>query len=459
VLRAWPSAALFLLIASAWRAGADWPQFRHDPAHTGAVESAAQPPLELRWKNEDDPHGDRGRVGPYHGLIFEAAFATGSGLFANRLRSGLARLDTETGEVLWQLPAANLPIGLDGGVLVRVVGYGARRPEPEVRACDAETGAPLWSCTGQSIADPEHRLAHFDPWGAGSGCWTVSLHDGLLCVAVEVYDSAQPAWTAPWAYFVDVREGSVVNRLPAHPTDPPDGPAHSWWPVHPRAWGSDLMLLGGLRSGGRHGAEPGLWALRADGREALMPRDAVANRWGWYGIAALSTAYGMAYCLEGPAAALALSGRDAQSGTLVWAQPLRDRPNGLYSAAVDRTGVYLGLENGVVYALEPTTGRLRWERQAGEPLAVPRNPGATTPLAPICSVAGNLVWTVYQHKLLALNSTTGEVVWETEKTQADWCEPVISSGWVYLMTSYGIEAWGPPTKDAEPTEDDPTAPQ
>ena len=74
--------------------------------------------------------------------------------------------------------------------------------------------------------------------------------------------------------------------------------------------------------------------------------------------------------------------------------------------------------------------------------------------APHCAVADDIVWVVYHGTLLALDAATGAIEWQTDDTDAVTYEPVIDNGFVYLLTRFGVEAWGPPSKDekAEPTE-------
>jgi outer membrane protein assembly factor BamB len=162
---------------------------------------------------------------------------------------------------------------------------------------------------------------------------------------------------------------------------------------------------------------------------------------------------GVAVGYEGREGAEVLSCRNASTGEIRWTQPLRARPH-FASPAIDGTAAYLGLAgdlidgltNDHVYAVDLRTGAIRWNQHLKAVLPPVtgwrvRNGDAG---APICSVAGDVVWVASQHRLMALDVETGHTEWETSDTEAGCHEPVIHNGWVYVLTTSGsVEAWGP----------------
>ena len=90
--------ALALAFCSLWTSGpalADWPQPRHDAAHTGYTEDLVEPPLELKW-TYDPPGREWGYVG------FDTLLAAGDSLFIHFPNVPFTRINARTGEVVWR---------------------------------------------------------------------------------------------------------------------------------------------------------------------------------------------------------------------------------------------------------------------------------------------------------------------------------------------------------------------
>jgi hypothetical protein len=449
---------------------ADWPQLRHDAAHTGYTDEPVRPPLELKWKFVDDPNPDPtdqypaelepylyryadGSVGlgPSSATVdFPEMVASGDSLFLNRAASGTVRMHRLTGEVLWRWPRRPWMAALEADALVHVDGS-TRRRSPfavlwgEVVVCDAATG------------ELRYRLTFGD---ALPGFWTGAPPTGrtaYCCVShglIAVTGIAPPrpgsreADSGTWLRLLDIRDGSLVTETQHLPSRGQVGPGLAFghvsagglhFPCTMRAWGRQLMILAYSE-----GTTPGPWALSAKGAVLSMtPPDAQHNE--WVGPVVLAEDQGLVFgCEHRMPPKRCLTCRDALTGRLVWSRQLISSPNCNFSPAVDDSRVYIGLTEGAVYAFDMVTGEVLWRTVVGE--ALPFENGLSSPgsgFQPICSACSDMLWVVYRGKLLALSKGTGEIEWETDGTDCTWYEPVIHGGWIYLMTVYGIEAWGP----------------
>ncbi len=456
---------------------ADWTHFRHDAAHTGCADESVSPPLELRWRfldvREPDPldvvppemeqylypaeaPGRGGHVsgGTVCGELPQL-LASGGNVLLGRNASGLTCLDGATGDVRWHHEERAWFLAVERG---RLLLWDAA--SMEVAALDPSTGQPIWAL-------PLAALPR-DARPAGG----LVVNRGLICGAgreTHEYQALAPVANASEPALGDVREiedaflcwlsvvdGSPVDR---HDCLPPGvalfaGVATPYMDLPIAAWGRSLILLahpGGSR-GAHHGRRPsGPWALTSSGEVTPTPPDAGAAQWGAHTRdrrAVLLDTVGIAVSFEATNRARFLTARDALTGGVLWRVPVRSAHNWNHPPAGDDTGVYLGLADGFAYGLDVRTGEVRWQTRVGDPLPS----SMANDDAPICSVARGLVWVAYRGKLLALDAETGDTEWETDETEACWYEPVISGGWIYLLTCRGVEAWGPAT--ARPEEAD-----
>jgi outer membrane protein assembly factor BamB len=499
-MRHWvPAVVLLMPLTVAVRA--DWPQWRHDAAHTGCAEGTLRPPLKLRWRfiDDSDPRPDpptavasyprdhqvwHRYLGPYHSVEWICGrlqcpelLATAGLVFGDRGASGITCLDAETGEVQWRDPALAYTAAVERGLLVAV--GPVRAAYLTVR--DARTGEPRWSLEHWG----NRRAMHFGVRDAATGdlrwAFTVrgqrpyfrgchGVKGGLICLrftewhgderhvpidaagVVHRLEVEEPHSAS--LYFLDAVDGSLVSENECFPegTQRKSCGCSPYEEFGVRAWGEELLLLGGgiARGRGRQGA-PALWAMLPNGRTLVGPLTPWCSR---SSLAAMP-AGGSAALAERARLALAIESsglvcREALWGRLVWRVPLASATNGNFDPAVDESSVYLGLGDGKVYALDLRTGAVRWEQKVGNPL--PEDwpwPGLRDhALEPICSVAGGVLWVVYRGRLMALDAETGELRWRNDDTEAAWYEPVISDGWLYLSTIHGIEAWGPDTGDS-----------
>lgn len=146
----------------------------------------------------------------------------------------------------------------------------------------------------------------------------------------------------------------------------------------------------------------------------------------------------------------ALTCRDLRTGEPIWSRPLVVA-GCRYTPAVDERAAYMGMYDGTVYALDLLTGETVWRAVVGKPypqenIRPPDENGARgiTYDAPVCSVAGDTVWVLYARRMVALDAVTGTIRWMKQGLLSEGYEPVVHGGWLYVLTTMGVEAWGPP---------------
>jgi outer membrane protein assembly factor BamB len=473
---------------------ADWGQYRHDAAHTGCADEPATPPLELRWQQTDCPDGQCNCDLWRHRL-----YAYDGDLYLKQCTVGLVRLDGETGEVVWQqedFPNDYL-VAVDSGAIIATnsasLGGPPRRTaswHAWIDAYDVVTGVRAWR-----LAHPGH-LPNYYVLGAASLtgeregdelCFHATcclVNEGRLC-AIGMLPIKRGRYEGEYEACISmasIAEGRVTGDSTCNPgrTEPliapgailPQDPEFYEVEVPPYrdwfrlwAWGDRLMLLSHYerRVPGR-GVVLGPWALSSEAVLAVTPEDMRGTPWWpatpWPSVA-LAERAGVAVGFTRPkqGGPFGLTARHAPSGQFLWARPVLAVPSDT-CPAVDDEAAYLGLADGYVYAVDLQTGVVEWSTKVGAPEAEwASEPVGLDDRAPHCSVAGKTVWVIYHYTLLALDAETGEIKWQTDKTRGMLYEPVIDNGFVYVLTQWGVEAWGPPVKDkaAEPKQLEHTA--
>jgi outer membrane protein assembly factor BamB len=479
-----PLTGVFVLLAVISRA--DWPQFRHDAAHTGVADDFVSPPLELKWQFVDVPDLDpKDEVPPERerqlrgkpGLILgpggfgagrPVLLAGGDAVFLNRKDSGETCLDAATGEVRWHDPTYHRLIAVSGPALVctnlvsYVEGRGAMRSEEvwqEVAVCNAATGQPVWTVDGDDIGLSLRS----------DGCQGCVVRDDLVCLSTRwMYapdDSRplrdRPRARGPYQCLFNLASGLLVKTYLSRPPDLPDPRRFTASPfecVTVEAWDGDVMLLRHGRNSRSEPYDPNIappWLLASDGSLLPMPPGEGEGITPGPGVVpneppphwALSEGLGVAVGAERTAQRrLRLAAREVTTGRLLWQRPIEGSFALSLPPVLAASGVYVGLLNGYVAALDPLTGETKWETQIGEEQP-PDGPIAQAH----CSLSGDTLWVVYDGRLAALDAKTGEVLWQTDKTEAAWHEPVIHKGMIYLLTCRGVEAWGTGGKDQPAT--------
>jgi len=464
---------LALLLAGAASCRAEWPQFRHDAAHTARADEEVRPPLGLEWRfvaipklDPEDwytpeeeqyvyPSGPRNVLAPGAGP-FPGLLAAKGCVFLGAFGWTCACLDGKTGEVRWARRDPFTMVAIEGGLLVIATFPGSSRAPAAIGTWDLDTGEGNWLLTRADIPG----LTPLPNWPQCT-CWA---HKALLCA--HVIESRKCEYVRaddtgnvrthfvevfePYLYFIHVADGSFATKDLCIPPGVPRGRfgESPYDGLQLQAWGDTLMVLGHPGDRPNYPSwrrwKPGPWAATLNGMITPTPLDAAQAYWG---VAAppvvLAEGRGLALGHE-QAHPWRLTAREALTGEFLWSVPLLDSFNTHHSPAIDDERAYIGLSDGMVYALRLDTGRVCWHTSVGQPYhPYPPYPLPHNDFAPMCSVAGHYVWVVYRGKLLALDAETGEVKWETDETEAAWHEPVISDGRIYLLTCRGVEAWGP----------------
>ncbi len=431
---------------------ADWPQRRHDAAHSGYTDERAEPPLERRW-TYDVP----GRLCRH--LDADALLAAGDSLFLDAPYVEFSRINARTGELIWRIEERQFVAGVAGEVIIEAFDW-PPPPGPTLRrginAYEVSTGALRWSATTDDV------LCNPDV-GTGPSSWLhnclcgptrCTVRDGTVCLC-DIRPGPRDR-REPRLVWLDARDGTLVAEkrlVPATPGAPEHKPPASPYgqPFHVHAWGHDVMLL--LHS--EPCAKPlpihGPWAVSGDELLGTTPEDPAAPQLASQEtprIALAEQAGAMLYYAGQHTGEHALMCRNARTGEALWSQQLVV-PGNYYAPAVDDDTAYVGMYDGTVYALDLLTGEPRWCVAVGKPF--PEESGQPPSIgqrglsweAPVCSVAGDTVWVLYWRKMLALDAATGEIQWQTEGVFPTGYEPVIHDGWVYILTGSGVDAWGP----------------
>ena len=505
-MRALWTVVQLLAVAAGAHAQDPWSGFRHDAGHTGASPDSVRPPLELKWRVVDVPDLDRANFWPWemeplltpHGprprkdhmgyIGWPWPLVADAGCVVITRDWHVVALDARTGDELWTMPKRGHPVGLDRGVYVRdgsILLSPRERREAGVRGPKVaaiighavDTGEVLWRLDSRDL----HGLRDVYPVFSSPQCAAFGLlvHDGFVYAAaarrVDFEREAVIAW-------VDIETGAIDGADPCIPAGVVlrEGELSPYERFTMQAITDQALLLRLERSfaadlvdptqaieagenarallRGGAGPQPPPWAACKTGEVTVAPRDATVDIHGIAPPTVASDFSQVALRFEPVGGGeFGLVGRDLMTGERLWRQPLNASVSEYHGPALGGATAYMGMGDGCVYGLDVETGDETWHTHVGEP--VPRSfahsgkwaypgsrtgvPGYTNGFAPICSLAKDTLWVVYLGKLLALNATTGELLWETEEAHVAWHEAVIYDGWIYLKTCRGVEAWGP----------------
>jgi outer membrane protein assembly factor BamB len=147
-------------------------------------------------------------------------------------------------------------------------------------------------------------------------------------------------------------------------------------------------------------------------------------------------------------AATAFTPSNAASATLVWHWPATGAAPALDASPTVVAGkVYIGSQNGYLYALNESTGAPVWKHLLGVEKATtcshPRGVSATAAVLPDPVTGVSTVYDSGPRYVFALNAATGAVVWKTEIGPAtaptdayyNWSSPTVAGGHIYVGIS------------------------
>ena len=147
---------LVLALLSSTASAADWPMFRHDPAHSGVADEVVEPPLELLWKYKT---GNK---------VISSPAISGGIVYVGSYDGNVYALDATTGELKWKYKVED-NIYSSPAVSGGVVYVGAHNNDNNIYALNAETGALEWKyktigCVPSSPA-VSNGVVYFGSWG------------------------------------------------------------------------------------------------------------------------------------------------------------------------------------------------------------------------------------------------------------------------------------------------------
>jgi outer membrane protein assembly factor BamB len=353
--------AVVLVVAVLWGAAvsrlawgqtsADWTTFQGGPEHQGSTMGAGvRPPLGMVWRA--GPQGDSRLSAP----VVTAALAVSTG------RTSVVGFDPASGEILWEVDRAEglaIPPALDrsagtDGILVFIEGSGPR--DSRLVAIELPTQSRLWEVDLGAQARGAPSIE--------GGRVFVGTRDQVV-FAVDV-ESGSVLWTA--------RTQGIVSTAPAV------------------AGGTVFVVAEDERSG----------------RSRLHALDAATGRarWGFsppgvsVGVSSATVAGGMVYVGFGD---FTLRGLDADTGRLTWTTQVRG-PFSPHSAPAFADGDVFAVDRGGgVYRLDGESGLMEWDFQF---------PALATWGAPLV-LDGTVYVGLDDGLLAAVDVATGHLVWRT----------------------------------------------
>lgn len=121
---------------------------------------------------------------------------------------------------------------------------------------------------------------------------------------------------------------------------------------------------------------------------------------------------------------------DATSGGIIWTF---DAGSPVSSSPAFQNGVvFFGTENpGNIYALDASTGLPIWQYQVGTTAALPSSPGV---------IDNKVIMGTSDGKLLCLNESEGQLLWNTQLGAGPLSSPAIQNGTIFITSTLGVDA-------------------
>ena len=364
----------------------DWPMYLHDAAHSSHHPGEAPFGIALRpvW---------RMRVGA---RIASAVTVAGGALYFGDWSGDFNAVRAADGALLWRQyvgrapDAAHRGLGASSQAVVEGNTVYVAGGDAAVYALDRATGIPVWRV---ALADPARGIYIWSSLTPYNGALYLGVGDSVA--RIDLSDPFHPllrsvapgggVWTTP---AVDARSnsvdvgGSALAEL--------DGQTLQWIARGAPAgdWASSPALFEtpeGVKLAAAAGKNGVLYAVRADDLSPVWQTP--------------------------------LAGPDALVGA-----PAYDGKR-LFVAAGTRA-------RATLFALDPSTGRVLWQRDAGAGIAAP------------LTVAGGLVYAATSNGLRVFRSETGGSVWDDGGHGPLLTQPVVAGGTIYCTYLEGeLVAW------------------
>jgi outer membrane protein assembly factor BamB len=390
-----PLAALLWLPV---RALADWTQFQGDAAHSGSVMGAAQAPYKQSWSLGVKAGGPRGQFG------LSAPVASGSSVIAIAPTAVLG-VDASTGGIQWTVvrdygPAASPAVASSGGrqVLLYTEGFGSHppgsSPTPTTSASSPTTASPTpqpSSGAGSQTGAFGSHLAALD-LSTLKPLWAPIQLDKVSRTGVTV--DGQTAFlgdNAGTVYAIDISSGKILwNQSVGGYLDTPL--AATGGKVYATVR-SALTKAGAVVALNESDGKIA-WSYEVK-RSTILSAAAVGSGRVVFGAALLAS--------NGTLQIPTLKAIDAVRGTLAWSVSL-NAPLGPSGAPSIVSGAAICFDfDGQVSAYDLATGRRRWDFALNEPNR------RASPLV----IGPQVLVETANGLLVALDSSTGELVWRS----------------------------------------------
>jgi len=350
--------------------GLAWTQFQGDPAHSGLLAEAPEPPYRQRWRFSPD------------GGALSGAVITGSTVIAVG-EAAVHALDLETGEVAWELPRAGgrismpaLGSGPDGSVLVFLDGP----------ATSEEGATPTPSPTPSAEEDGVSDLVAVSI-PSREELWRTALQASSRSGVTVAGDLVVVGDDEGTVYGVELTTGSV------------------------------LWTAG---SAGRVEAPPAVAGGRVyvasrdvDGRRAeLLAVDAGSGEPVWTFVPQSGAVVASAPSATEEAVVIGSADRlvrrfAAEGGDVAWASLTLTLFSPVTAPALAGEDLVVADASGGVYRLDPADGTRLWEHQLNE--IIVRS-------APVLS-SGHVLIGLNDGRLVALDPGNGDLVWQSPASQ------------------------------------------
>jgi outer membrane protein assembly factor BamB len=371
-----------------------WPQLQGGPSHTGFSEVEIAPPLRTLWATSVGGHLRGGSAVLADGRLYVPVvdLADGSG-------GGVVALDARTGAVLWERRTGwsvhNAPAVADG-----IVVFGSA--EGVVHAVDAATGAAIWSL------DLGEGLSEMVSWLYAAP----TIADGIVYIGVQRRFAA-----------VDLGTGTILWEVDPSPTGAWLGSFSS------AAVGAGIVMATFSRGGdgvvawdAYDGEE--LWRLPPPHSLAVNASPIVSGDRVYLGNAA-TLVYGM----------------ELATSSIEWQRQLVAGPNdwayGVASTPALADGrLFVPTQYEFLFALDAGTGAEDWRHAVGMSTVHPAHYQASAKTftgSPV--VTGEILWIGGGDGLLrALDASTGQMMWSTDLGAPILSGPVPAGFALYVGT-------------------------
>jgi len=384
-------AIVAVVVAPTQAATGDWPMFHHDLALSGYTTSTAPATNEVLWTYQT-------------GAAVESSPAlVGGRVYIGSLDGNLYCLNKYTGALIWSFPAdgaiKSSPAVSNGKVYFLSTGG-------TIYALDADDGIEIWSV----------------PFGSGSYDWSSpAVHDGNVFIASST----------GYMYSLDADDGSenwktLIGGSPDSPITVVNGKVYSG--THNFGTSSPTLVALNETDGSiawtydYHSYHSGVVGMINSNGVAVVDGDGDSDLEVYFGVYNWQGVGPQAVCL------------DEATGNEVWAVSING--NSTSTPAVHNGKVFIGSDDGNLYALDASDGSVIWTYLTGGQVWS----------APAVSGDGKVCFGSLDHIIYCLDiEDNGSLIWSYDTgTSRLVSSPAISDGILVIGNENGkVYAFGP----------------